>query len=192
MTPIYEHALVDLVLADTERHAARVRAVGRRHLLLTLFDRPTDAEVGPDFRAAALEHVAANGLSRLGGSVAFDYLEATFKPAEPAALLRRRNSPRVELDRGVLLGHGAAAASVAGWVLDISAGGMRFGSADSFALGEDVQVTFAPDGAGEPLYAMGRVVRVQGDGQYALAFADGRDGDPFRVDRLIRSARPRM
>lgn len=114
----------------------------------------------------------------------------TFKPVDPSALRQRRAAPRVALDRGMLLTRAnGAEGCVAGRVVDISAAGMRFRSAAAFAVGERVSVTFDPCGAGRPAGAEGRVVRVQADGDCALAFADGPDAHRAWVDRLIRSAR---
>lgn len=195
MMPFDEHGLVDLVSEDDRRRAARVTAVGRRHILLTLFAGSAEVPIGPDFTAAVLEGVGLQSVTRVEGSVASIVAIAerqtlTFKPADPFALRQRRAVPRLALDRGVLLTRGERGdASAAGRVLDISAGGMRFRAAATFAVGETVYVTFHPQSASPPLGAGGRVVRVQPDGNCALVFAEGPDAYRLWVDRMIRSAR---
>ncbi len=197
MTPFSEHGLVDLVLENNDRRAARVTAVGKRHILLSSFADAGESPVGPDFMVAALEGVGPQGVSRVEGAVASVASVAarqalTFKPADPSVLRQRRSTPRVALDRGVLLTHAEGAeAPVAGRVLDISAGGMRLRSAASFAVGETVHVDLDPRSVSRPLDAEGRIVRVQADGECAIVFARGSDSHRFWVDRLIRSARAR-
>jgi hypothetical protein len=195
MTLFSQHGLVDLVLQNNDRRAARVTAVGQRHILLTSFAGPAEAPVGPDFTAAALEGVGPQGVSRVEGAVASVVSVAerqalTFKPADPSVLRQRRSDPRVALDRGVLLTRiEGSDAPVAGRVLDLSAGGMRFSSAASFAVGEQVFVTFDAPDVSRPLSAAGCVARVEPDGDCAVVFTEGRDAHRVWVDRLIRSAR---
>lgn len=196
MTPFSEHGLVDVVLANQERRAARITAVGQRHLLLTLFAGGSAAgtPIGPDFTAAVLEGVDAHGVSRVPGSVASVVSVAerqalTFKPADPAVLRQRRSTPRVALDRGLLIERdGAPEAPVAGHVLDLSVGGMRFRSAASFVVGERVRVILEPRSAGRTLGATGSIVRVEPGDHCALAFSDGRGARRLWAERLIGSA----
>ena len=193
MTHFSEHGLVDLVLEDQARRAARITAVGKRHILLTLFAGHGAVPIGPDFTTAALEAVGSRGVTRVEGAVASvasvaDRQALTFKPRDPAALRERRATPRVALDRGILLTRREGSEdSAAGRVLDLSSGGMRFRSAASFAVGERVHVTLNPRSASPLIGALGRVVRVDPGGECALVFEEGSDAHRSWVDRLISS-----
>jgi hypothetical protein len=197
MTPFSEHGLVDVVLSDQKRRAARITAVGQRHLLLTLFagESTKAIPIGPDFTSAVLEGADAHGVSRVQGSIASvvsiaDRQALTFKPSDPAVLRQRRSTPRVALDRGLLIAReGAPEILVAGHVLDLSVGGMRFRSAAPFSVAEHVRVFLEPQGTGRPLGAAGRIVRVEPGDHCALAFSDGRDARRLWAERLISTAR---
>lgn len=187
VSPILEHGLVDLLLPGAERRAARVKAIGHGHVLLTLFGEPVGREVGPDAAAAALELVMASGVARVEGTVAHggDPRALTFAPADPAILPQRRSAPRVSLDREVLLEH--AGSSTTGRVIDLSQGGLRFRSASGFAPGHAVEITFAADGGGAPLHGTGRILRVDGEGLYAVEFARWPQAARRRLRKLIES-----
>lgn len=161
-SPIHEHGLVDLLLPGSERRAARVNAIGHGHLLLTLFGDPVGEEIG----VAALELVGARGVDRVEGRVAHggDPRTLTFEPLDPALLPQRRGAPRVEVDREVVLEY-PDGASATGRTVDVSEGGLRFRCAEAFAPGQAVTVVFGPE-----LSGAGHVIRVQGDGEYAVAF----------------------
>jgi hypothetical protein len=190
VSAILEHGLVDLLLPGAERRAARVKAIGHGHVLLTLFGDPAPAAVGSGDTRATLELVGADGVARVDGTVAHggDPRALTFAPADPAALPQRRSAPRVSLDREVLVEGGAGTWS-SGRIVDLSEGGVRFRSADGFGLGARVALTFAADGEGEPLRGSGRVLRADGDDLYAVEFAPWPGAAAQRLRRLIESGR---
>ena len=193
MAHFSEHGLVDLILEDQARRAARITAVGKRHILLTLFAGDGAVPIGPDFTAAALEAVGSRGVTRVEGAVASvasvaDRQALTFKPRDPAALRERRATPRVALDRGILLTRREGSEdSAAGRVLDLSSAGMRFRSAASFVLGERVHVTLNPRSVSPQVGAAGRIVRVDTDEACGLVFEDGPEAHRTWVNRLISS-----
>jgi hypothetical protein len=188
VSPILEHGLVDLLLPGAERRAARVKAIGHGHVLLTLFGEPVGSAVGPDATAATLEVVGEAGVARVTGRVAHggDPRALTFEPADPGVLPQRRSAPRVSLDRELLLER-RPGGSATGRVVDVSEGGVRFRSAGGFELEQPVEVTFAPDGDGRPLRGTGRVLRIDGEGLYAVEFARWPQAARRRLRRLIES-----
>ena len=190
-TLIREQGLVDLLIPGERRRAARVSAIGHGHVLLTLFGLPIEATLTGAPTDARIELVGDDGVSRLEGRIAHggDPRALTFEPFDPAALPQRRSADRVELDRELLVERRTGASATAR-VVDISEGGVRFRSAAAFRLGHAVDLAFTSDDPDvDPLLGAGQIVRVQGDGEYAVEFGPWPEGELRRLRILLETGR---
>ncbi len=188
---IREQGLVDLLIPGERRRAARVSAIGHGHVLLTLFGTPIEATLSGSPTAARLELVGEHGVSRMEGRIAHggDPRALTFEPDDPAALPQRRAAERVDLDRELLVERRTGSAAT-GRIVDISEGGVRFRTAAAFRLGHAVDLAFTSDDEGvDALLGSGQIVRLHGEGEYAVEFGPWPEGEQRRLKLLLETGR---
>lgn len=172
-----------LTTGDGERVPVRVYERGGDVLMLVLLINP-DGEVSGD--DVLLEYVSTRGLVRFHGVAALEGRDLLrFDVHTDPEVLQRREFVRVDTAERVALSSEDGEVVIDSHAVELSGGGMLLSGPQSLDLDSALRFSLHLGSEEAPVEGHGRVVRVAGDGRWALAFDEISQGDRQRLIHFI-------
>lgn len=172
-----------LTTVDGERLPVRVYERGGDVLMLVLLLNP-DGEVSGD--DLLLEYVSTRGLVRFHGIATLEGRDLLrFDIHTEPEVLQRREFVRVDTAERVALSTEEGDIVLDTHAIELSGGGMLLTGEHSLDLDSALRFSLHLGSEHAPIEGHGRVVRVAGDGRWALAFDEISQGDRQRLIHFI-------
>lgn len=172
-----------LTTAHGEHVPVRVYERGGDVLMLVMLVSPQSEIAGDDLR---LEYVSTRGLVRFDGDASLEGRDLLrFRIHTAPEVLQRREFVRVEAVQRVTLSTTMGEELIDTHAIEISGGGMLLTGPDSLAQHSYLRFSLQLGDGEAPIEGEGRVVRVAGDGRWALAFDQISQADRQRLIHFI-------